>query len=65
RQCSSSLRVRVQLGDDNGSDVHRIAERSGLRLASLTDRGVHHEDDVVRVHSVGDLEHLLEERRLL
>ncbi|GMT20256.1 hypothetical protein PFISCL1PPCAC_11553, partial [Pristionchus fissidentatus] len=65
RQCSSSFGVRVKLGDDDGADVYRVSKGSGLCLASLTDRCIHHEDDVVWLHSIGNLQHFLEERRLL
>ena len=49
---SSSLGVTIQLGDDDRTDVNFLFEGPSLSFASLTDRGVHHEDNVVRFLNV-------------
>lgn len=65
RQCTSSLGVGVQLGDDDRADVDSLREGLGLGLAGLADRGIHHEHHVVRLHRVRHLQHFLEQTRFL
>mmetsp|Transcript_45248 Transcript_45248/g.106175 ORF Transcript_45248/g.106175 Transcript_45248/m.106175 type:complete len:260 (+) Transcript_45248:888-1667(+) len=65
RERTSSLGVAVELRHDHRPHAHRVLERAGLVVRSLTDGGVEHEDHVVRLHRGSDLLHLLEERGLL
>ena len=61
REGATALGVAVQLGDDDGADVHLLLKGLSLRLASLANRGVHDEDNVVRTDSVGDRQHFFEQ----
>lgn len=57
--------MTIQLGDNDRTDVDLFLESFGLRLASLPNGGIHHEDNVIRLHSRGHRQHLLEQRFLL
>ena len=59
------MRPAVQLGDDDGADVHGGLERPRLILRRLPDARVHDEDGHVWLHRLRHLPHLLEQRVLL
>ena len=48
REGASSLGVAVQLGDDDGADVHLLLEGARLGLTGLADGRVHHKHHVIR-----------------
>ena len=44
---TSTLGVSVEFGDDHSSDIDGLTEGLGLVERSLTDRSVHHKDDLI------------------
>lgn len=64
-QCTTTLGVTVEFGDDDGADGHRGLECLRLIARRLSDGRVHGEDDVVGRHHARHLLHLLEQRGLL
>ena len=59
------IMLTIKLGDHHTPHVHLLLECLGLGLTRLADAGVHHEDDVIRVHGVTHRQHLLEQTVLL
>ena len=54
-ECATTFGVAVEFSDDDRGNCHFITESARLSFASLTDRGVHHEYDVVWVDGVRHL----------
>jgi hypothetical protein len=57
--------VSVHLSDDNRADIDCFPEGLSLNITLLSDRTVHHEDDVIGLHCLLNLLHLIEELCLL
>ena len=47
-ESATAFGVTVQFGDDNGTDVDFFFKGTSLGLAGLTDRCIHHENDIIR-----------------
>mmetsp|Transcript_97233 Transcript_97233/g.299765 ORF Transcript_97233/g.299765 Transcript_97233/m.299765 type:complete len:322 (-) Transcript_97233:267-1232(-) len=65
REGAPALGMAVKLSDDDAANIHAFPEGLGLLVAGLPDVRIHDENDVVGLHCLGDLLHLIEQRRFL
>lgn len=62
---TTTVCVTIRLGDDDGTKIGGLLESLGLRLGLLTDGRIEHHDGLVRTNSLLDINHFLEQGRLL
>lgn len=62
---TSTFGVAIHLGDDDWPYINCLSESLGLSIALLANGAIHDEDDVVRLHCLLDLLHLIKKLSLL